>query len=138
MFSCLVRAPAWVPGVWDWCFKFPQRQEGIPGIPEHGVSLQLNSSSWGPCSHQKLDPLSRQLQGGWTVPGFSSSPQTSPLALPRTRWLQPHISALWNCSIKASCKMHSSSFPVFPGISCFTNPTALTADSPEFVVFLLS
>lgn len=58
---------------------------------------------------------------------FSSSSQTSSLSLPRARWPRPQNSALWNCSVKASCKTLNNSFPVFPRISSssFTNLTVL-------------
>lgn len=78
--SYLVRAPARVPGLWDWCqaLNSPRAeapsQEGISavtavlrGLRAPRMSLQLSTRSlWSPCSalslpssHQRLDPLSQ-------------------------------------------------------------------------------
>lgn len=114
MLFYLVRAPARVPALWDWCqaFNSPRAeapgQEGISavaavlrGLRAPWVSLQL-STLLG--SLQRFVPpqqppkagssLPGSRQGSWTMRGFSSSSQASSLPLLRTQWLQPQNSAL--------------------------------------------
>lgn len=145
--SYLVRAPARVPALWDWCqaFNSPRAeapgQEGISavaavlrGLRAPWVSLQLSTrSSWGPCSalslpssHRKPDPLSpgagREAGQCLASPAHPKLPASPSCARdgcsPKTLL----------CEIALSKLPEKMSFPVFPGISssCFTNPTALT------------
>lgn len=112
----LVRAPARVPALWDWCqaFNSPRVEAPRPG----GHFCSRCSAPWAPGSldvpaaeHtfllgslQRFVPpqqppkagssLPGSRQGSWTMRGFSSSSQASCLPLPRTRWLQPQNSAL--------------------------------------------